>query len=54
MKKMNLHSMSELQGGSRASAIIGGIACTASLAWPIGTIIFGPTCGGMILATLLD
>ena len=46
--------MAESQGGSRATAIIGGIACAGTLAWPIGTIIFGPTCAGMVFATWYD
>jgi len=46
--------MAELQGGSRPSAIIAGIACTASFVWPIGTIIFGPTRAGMVFATIID
>ena len=54
MKKYEISKKSSLRGGARATAIIGGIACVASTVWPIGTIIFGPTCAGMILATALD
>lgn len=46
--------MLQVNGGSRATAIIGGAACALSFAWPIGTAIFGPTCVGMIVGTIAD
>lgn len=54
MKKINEDDMVMVTGGSRQSAIIGGIACMASTIWPIGTLIAGPTCMGMIIKTIID
>ena len=33
--------------------VIGAVSCAGAMMWPIGTAIFGPTCGGMILASFL-
>ena len=44
--------MSAMHGGACKSGgqEIGAMACAASLVWPIGTLIFGPTCIGMAVA----
>jgi hypothetical protein len=54
MKKINSIQSTNLIAGSRASSIIAGVSCVASGFWPIGTIIFGPTCAGMIFASWYD
>jgi len=54
MKKIKEEDLVLVTGGSRQTAIIGGISCIASLIWPIGTLIAGPTCMGMIIKTIID
>lgn len=60
MQKLNQDAMLEITGGSRATAIIGGVSCAgiAVLAgffsWGIGAAILGPTCIGMIVGTVVD
>jgi hypothetical protein len=60
MKKLNNELMSEVSGGSNASAIIGGLACGAIvlgasfMTWGVAGAIFGPTCVGMIIGTVVD
>lgn len=48
---MNVLSIDKMEitiGGSDCDTVayISGVACGLSLAWPIGTLIFGPTCVG--------
>ena len=61
MKNLNFEEMEATRGGSKTSAITGGIACAlAAGSWLIpgggvaGTLIFGPTCAGMIGYTIWD
>ncbi len=54
MEKLKTEQMEMISAGNRATAIIGGIACAASLVSPISALIFGPTCMGMIIATIYD
>lgn len=51
MKALSVNEMVVTTGGAEScgfleGAIIG-LSCTASLAWPIGTAIAGPTCVGL-------
>ena len=58
MKSLDFNEMVELEGGSRATAVIGGAFCalgavTAGLgSLGVGAAIFGPTCLAMIGITL--
>lgn len=54
MKTLTLNEMSQVTGGNKSMAIIGGIACAVSTLWPIGTLIAGPTCAGMIIGIMVD
>lgn len=55
MKKLDESAMLDTTGGSRATAIIGGVSCALTLATGgIGALIFGPTCVGMIIGTIVD
>ncbi len=54
MKTLNEIEMCRVTGGNTATVIIGGVACTVSFLWPIGTLIAGTTCAGMIIATVVD
>lgn len=46
MKRLELNQMESIIAGDMR-ANIHGAACGLSLAWPIGTLIFGPTCLGL-------
>ena len=50
MKKIEVAEMENINGGNLANAIKD-IACVATGFWPIGTLIAGPTCLGLIIAT---
>ena len=54
MKKISISKMAEINGGTVLSASIAGASCFFSLAWPIGTLIFGPTCIGTVIYTIKD
>jgi len=60
MKTLEISSMEQLNGGSRLTAIIGGVACggVAALAgvitFGIAAALLGPTCVGMIIITVVD
>ena len=54
MTALNLNQQAMVVGGSDAVTVIGAVSCAGAMFWPIGTAIFGPTCGGMILAAALD
>jgi bacteriocin-like protein len=54
MKSLTLNEMSQVIGGNTSMAVIGGIACAVSTLWPIGTLIAGPTCAGMIIGMIVD
>ena len=47
MKELNFDQMENTQGGDWLDNLHGA-ACGLSLAWPIGTAIFGPTCVGLL------
>ncbi len=57
MKKLNTIQLENLNGGSTESAIIAGISCgLTALTWAtvIGPLIFGPTCVGTVIGTVVD
>ena len=54
MKQLEMKSMLEINGGQDGIAAGAGLACGIALAWPIGTLIAGPTCIGLTLATILQ
>lgn len=49
MNSLNVIQLENTIGGDTCdtAAWISGVACGVSLAWPIGTLIAGPTCVGM-------
>lgn len=49
MKSLTLEQQAQITGGD-AITVIGAISCAGAMFWPIGTAMFGPTCGGMIIA----
>mgnify|MGYP006277778619 CR=1 FL=1 len=61
MKTLELNHMEVLVGGRRGSSggakavncdhvkAAGIITCVGTAFWPIGTIIFGPSCGGLLI-----
>ncbi|GEM_PF-6293141 len=59
MKPLEFTKMEKLQGGKviakdcDAVYAVGVISCVGAAFWPIGTLIFGPTCGGVILGAAL-
>ncbi len=54
MKKIDASKMLQINGGTRLMAKMAGGACALSMAWPIGTAIFGPTCLGLVIGTIMD
>ena len=60
MKKLSTIKMNEISGGSRATAIIGGVTCVALVGfgamftWGLSIAILGPSCVGMIIGTVVD
>lgn len=54
MTTLNLDQQAMVVAGHDAITVIGAVSCAGAMFWPIGTAIFGPTCGGMILAATLD
>jgi hypothetical protein len=60
MKKLELMQMEKIAAGNGCSDsgkvavnVIKDVACVATGFWPIGTLIAGPTCAGMIIASAL-
>ena len=53
MKKLNVTQMENLQGGlidlSRAAGVVCGIAVAT---WPLGTIMFGGACVGLLAGAI--
>lgn len=54
MHVLTITQQAQLCGGRDAITVIGVISCTASTIWPIGTLIAGPTCAGMLIASMVD
>ena len=58
MKSLTIDQETQIFGGAEDNCgVIGGIgaaACFGSMFWPIGTAMFGPTCGGMIIAAAVE
>lgn len=54
MKNLTNQEMQGLQGGMGLVEGIGSIACGLSLCGPIGLALGGPTCVGMIVATMFS
>jgi hypothetical protein len=53
MKKYDVERMRVTSGGSDKCGTIksiGIISCIGAAIWPIGTLISGPTCAGMLIA----
>lgn len=53
MKKIELEQMEQVSGGNFIKWT-GIISCAGATMWPIGTLIAGPTCIGMITAAALS
>ena len=54
MKQLEPNTLIAIEGGQDAIAAGAGLACGISLAWPIGTLIAGPSCLGLLLVKALD
>lgn len=58
MQKLMSNQMENITGGTKCSgtanaaiSVIKDVSCIAASIWPIGTLIGGPTCVGMIIAS---
>ena len=49
MKKLELKEMENINGGTWFD-VATGLTCLAAGFWPIGTLIAGPSCVGLLLA----
>lgn len=53
MISLTIDQQANVVAGADPVTVIGAISCAGAMFWPIGTAIFGPTCGGMILAAAI-
>ena len=51
MTALKMNEMEKLKGGD-GLGWAAGVACGLSLAWPIGTLVFGPSCIGLGIGAL--
>lgn len=55
MQLISKDAMSEISGGSRATAILAGASCVLAVGGGfLGAALFGPTCIGMMIGTFVD
>lgn len=57
MKKIEFEAMENIVGGAcnrntkRFVSFVKDVSCATAFIWPIGTLIGGPTCIGMLIAS---
>jgi hypothetical protein len=51
MKSIKIGELCNLQGGActNGQSFLGGAMCAGTLVWPLGTIIFGPSCAALVV-----
>lgn len=60
MKTLEISTMEQLSGGNKLTAAIGGVTCAGIavlgglITWGVAAALLGPTCAGMIIATIVD
>lgn len=50
MKNLSLNQMENVEGGlTPGQQGLAGLSCGLAMIWPIGTLIAGPTCAGLLI-----